>query len=85
MDNIEKYINDNLDKFNDGQLPQGHKDTFMKKLEKAKESNVHHLSFTRIIRYTSVAVAAIVIGFIIKNITLSTTENNKIEVINYTF
>ncbi len=33
MDNLEKYIQNNLDKCNSGEMPQGHRERFMAKLQ----------------------------------------------------
>lgn len=38
MDNLEKYIKDNLDKFEQGEMPTGHKERFFEKLS-AMEMN----------------------------------------------
>ena len=40
MDNLEKYINENLEQVNSYEMPQGHKERFMAKLE-AQEAAVH--------------------------------------------
>lgn len=36
MDNLEKYIQDNLGQFNTGELPQGHQERFLAKLARSR-------------------------------------------------
>ena len=36
MNDLEKYIKDNIDSFNDSEMPIGHKSRFLKKLEEEK-------------------------------------------------
>lgn len=82
MDELEKYIKDNIHKFNEGKMPQGHKEEFMNKINELENKKIGIIGFRRIIRYTSLAVAAIAIAFIIKNISINKSDS-AIEVINY--
>lgn len=70
MDQLEKYIKENINQFNDGPMPQGHKEMFKRKLKENNSKNVHRIGFARIIRYTTIAVATIIIAFIVKNISI---------------
>lgn len=59
MDNLEKYIQDNLEQFNTGELPQGHQKRFMAKL--AQEQKPGRIRpFTRRTIFASTAAAVIV-------------------------
>ncbi len=82
MDELEKYIKDNIHKFNEGKMPQGHKEEFMNKINELENKKIGIIGFRRIIWYTSLAVAAIAIAFIIKNISINKSDS-AIEVINY--
>ena len=59
MNDLEKYIKDNIDSFNDSEMPIGHKSRFLKKLEEEK-SPVH-----RIFGIVASIAAAIVLGLFI--------------------
>lgn len=59
MNDLEKYIKDNIDSFNDSEMPIGHKNRFLKKLEEEK-SPVH-----RIFGIVASIAAAIVLGLFI--------------------
>ncbi|MDO4735626.1 MAG: hypothetical protein Q4B21_01210 [Bacteroidia bacterium] len=83
MDQLEKFITDNIEQFNDGQMPAADKELFNKKLKESELQKVSKIGFARIIRMTSVAVAAIVLVFIVKNVTI-TKEAKTIDVVNYT-
>jgi hypothetical protein len=39
MDNLEKYINDNLEQLDSYEMPQGHKERFMAKIEALEKSS----------------------------------------------
>lgn len=82
MDELEKYIKGNIEQFNDGQMPKGHKELFNKKLKETESGNIPRIGFARIIRMTSIAVAAIVLVFIVKNVTLY-KQTKAIDVVNY--
>ena len=49
MENLEKYIQDNLEQFNKGEMPAGHQERFLAKLEalqsreQHQEPKPHHL------------------------------------------
>ena len=59
MDNLEKHIQDNLEQFNTGELPQGHQKRFMAKL--AQEQKPGRIRpFTRRAIFASAAAAVIV-------------------------
>lgn len=68
MENLEKYITDNLDQFNCGQMPAGHQERFLAKLEalqsqeQHKETKQHRLPIRRILFAASAAAAAIIIA-----------------------
>lgn len=67
MENLEKYIQDNLEDFNCGEMPQGHQDRFLAKLgalqahEEKKASARPHRLFTRRSLFTASAAAAAII------------------------
>ena len=73
MENLEKYIQDNLEQFNCGEMPLGHQERFMAKLQATQASNtdgatthkVHSLFSRRSIFAATAAAAAIVIAFFI--------------------
>ncbi|MBQ2913355.1 MAG: hypothetical protein IJE52_06675 [Bacteroidales bacterium] len=68
MENLEKYIQDNLEQFNKGEMPAGHQERFLAKLEalksqvQHKEPKPHHLPIRRILFAASAAAAAIIIA-----------------------
>ena len=69
MENLEKYIQDNLEQFNCGEMPLGHQERFMAKLQAAQaapERKAPRLFSSRsIFAATAAAAAAIVIAFFI--------------------
>lgn len=67
MNNLEKYIQDNLEQFNTGELPQGHQKRFMAKL--AQEQKPGRIRpFTRRAIFASTAAAAVIIALTITGI-----------------
>lgn len=66
MENLEKYIQDNLEQFDCGEMPQGHQERFLAKLE-AIQTQEHHAApkprhmFTRRSLFTASAAAAAII------------------------
>lgn len=64
MENLEKYIQDNLEQFNIGEMPTGHQERFTAKLEalQTQEPKPHHLPIRRILFAASAAAAAIIIA-----------------------
>ncbi|MBR1950355.1 MAG: hypothetical protein IKA14_05840 [Bacteroidales bacterium] len=68
MENLEKYIQDNLEQFNCGEMPLGHQERFMAKLQAAQaapERKAPRLFSRRSIFAATAAAAAIVIAFFI--------------------
>ena len=68
MENLEKYIQDNLEQFNCGEMPLGHQERFMAKLQAAQaapERKPPRLFSRRSIFAATAAAAAIVIAFFI--------------------
>lgn len=68
MENLEKYIQDNLEQFNCGEMPLGHQERFMAKLQAAQaapERKAPHLFSRRSLFAATAAAAAIVIAFFI--------------------
>lgn len=68
MENLEKYIQDNLEQFNTGEMPAGHQERFLAKLEalqsqeQHQEPKPHRLPIRRIRFAASAAAAAIIIA-----------------------
>lgn len=68
MENLGKYIQDNLVQFNKGEMPAGHQERFLAKLEalqsqeQHQEPKPHHLPIRRILFAASAAAAAIIIA-----------------------
>lgn len=64
MENLEKYIQDNLEQFNKGEMPAGHQERFLAKLEalQSQEPKPHRLPIRRILFAASAAAAAIIIA-----------------------
>lgn len=68
MENLEKYIQDNLEQFNTGEMPAGHQERFLAKLEalqsreQHQEPKPHRLPIRRILFAASAAAAAIIIA-----------------------
>ena len=68
MENLEKYIQDNLEQFNTGEMPAGHQERFLAKLEalqsqeQHQKPKPHHLQIRRILFAASAAAAAIIIA-----------------------
>ena len=61
MDNLEKYIKDNSEAFNDAELPEGHLDRFVAKLESQASFQQGHspgVKRVRRILWAALAVAA---------------------------
>lgn len=68
MKNLEKYIQDNLEQFNCGEMPLGHQERFMAKLQAAQaapERKAPRLFSRRSLFAATAAAAAIVIAFFI--------------------
>ena len=68
MENLEKYIQDNLEQFNTGEMPLGHQERFMAKLQAtqaAPERKAPHLFSGRSLFAATTAAAAIIIAFFI--------------------
>lgn len=68
MKNLEKYIQDNLEQFNCGEMPLGHQERFMAKLQAeqaAPERKAPRLFSRRNLFAATAAAAAIVIAFFI--------------------
>lgn len=73
MENLEKYIQDNLEQFNSGEMLAGHQERFMAKLQagqaNGENTNPHrktpHLFSSRSIFAATAAAAAIIIAFFI--------------------
>ena len=64
---MEKYIQDNLEQFNTGELPQGHQKRFMAKL--AQEQKTGRIRpFIRRAIFASTAAAAVIIALTITGI-----------------
>ena len=65
MDNLDKYIQNNLEQFNTGELPAGHQERFMAKLTQTQKT-VRKGPFSRkaIFAATAAAAAAIIGAFI---------------------
>ena len=65
MDNLDKYIQNNLEQFNTGELPAGHQERFMAKLAQTQKT-VRKGPFSRkaIFAATAAAAAAIIGAFI---------------------
>lgn len=69
MENLEKYIQENIEQFNTGEMPAGHKERFMAKLEalntqERKAAKPHRLFSRRSIFTASAAAAAIIIALL---------------------
>ena len=68
MENLEKYIQDNLEQFNTGEMPAGHQERFLAKLEalqsqeQHQEPKPHRLPIRRTLFATSATAAAIIIA-----------------------
>lgn len=68
MENLEKYIQDNLEQLNKGEMPAGHQERFLAKLEALQSQEQHqepkpyHLPIRRILFAASAAAAAIIIA-----------------------
>jgi len=68
MENLEKYIQDNLEQFNTCEMPAGHQERFLAKLEalqsqeQHQEPKPHRLPIRRILFTASAAAAAIIIA-----------------------
>ena len=68
MDNLDKYIQENLEQFNTGELPAGHQERFMAKLAQTQKTGRPRYFFRRTI-FAATAAAAIILGaFIIQEI-----------------
>ena len=69
MDNLDKYIQENLEQFNTGELPAGHQERFMAKLAQTQETGRPRHFFRRAIFAATAAAAAVILGaFIIQGI-----------------
>ena len=62
MENIEKYIQNNLEQFNTGELPAGHQDRFMAKLAQTQKTGKMRPFSRRTIFAATAAAAAVIIG-----------------------
>ena len=68
MDNLDKYIQENLEQFNTGELPAGHQERFMAKLAQTQKTRRPRHFFRRAI-FAAAAAAAVILGvFIIQGI-----------------
>lgn len=68
MKNLEKYIQDNLEQFNCGEMPLGHQERFMAKLQAAQaapERKAPRLFSRRSLFAATASAAAIIIAFFI--------------------
>lgn len=79
MENLEKYIQDNLEQFNTGEMPSGHQERFMAKLQAAQSSAVAERKAPRLFSRRSLfaaagAAAAIIIAFFIAPGSITTTD-----------
>ena len=82
MENLEKYIQSNLEQFNRGELPAGHQERFMAKLVQEQKTCKTKPLFRRYIYAATAAAAAVIIGtFIIQGIPQYRLEqlNNSIQ------
>lgn len=84
MENLEKYIQNNLGQFNTGEMPVGHQERFMAKLKTAQgapERKAPRLFSRRSLFAAAVAAAAIIIAlFLTPGSTTSTEEEYSIEI-----
>ena len=62
MDNLDKYIQNNLEQFNAGELPAGHQERFMAKLAQTEKTGRKRLFSRRTIFAATAAAAAVIIG-----------------------
>lgn len=69
MDNLEKYIKDNAEAFNDAELPGGHLDRFERKLDSLAPADVQTIHGRRIrkITFAFLAVAAAIAAVLLLN------------------
>ena len=67
MENLEKYIQDNLEQFNTGELPQGHQERFMSKLAHAEKTGKIKPLPRRAI-FASTTAAAVILALTITGI-----------------
>ena len=80
MENFGKYIQDNLEQFNTGEIPAGHQERFMAKLQTAQagsgqsalERKAPRLFSRRSLFAATAAAAAIIIAFLITPGSLAT-------------
>ena len=69
MENLEQYIKDNLEQINNCEMPQGHKQRFMAKLQTPQRRKITFWNRKRILSITTAAaVAAIIISPLARNI-----------------
>ena len=84
MENLEKYIQNNLGQFNTGEMPVGHQERFMEKLKTAQgapERKAPRLFSRRSLFAAAGAAAAIIIAFFLTpGSTTSTEEEYSIEI-----
>ena len=84
MENLEKYIQNNLGQFNTGEMPVGHQERFMAKLKTAHgapERKAPRLFSRRSLFAAAGAAAAIIIAFFLTpGSTTSTEEEYSIEI-----
>ena len=66
MDNLDKYIQNNLELFNTGELPAGHQERFMAKLAQTQKTGRIRPFFRKAI--FAAAAAVILVAFIIQEI-----------------
>ena len=67
MDNLDKYIQENLEQFNTGELPAGHQERFMAKLAQVQETRSTRHLFRKTI-FAAAAAAVFLGAFIIQGI-----------------
>lgn len=81
MDELEKIIKENRTLFNEGLMPDGHKERFLKKIAPKQKNKIRTISFLKL----SISIAAvIIISLIITNIYISNKQiDTIIDVRNY--
>lgn len=81
MDELEKIIKENRKLFNEGLMPDGHKERFLKKIAPKQKNKIRTISFLKL----SISIAAvIIISLIITNIYISNKQiDTIIDVRNY--
>lgn len=84
MENLEKYIKDNLEEFNCGEMPAGCRERFMAKIAAADARTAQKKRRShRIFTYSLSAAAVILLVLFVKDFMISHTTEPNIEVENY--